>query len=169
MLSSRPEEQNTLFKEIMYRKISVREAERIARRIAVEKSRKKELLPTPEIMVIEQQLQEKLGTRVHIQKGEIGGKITIDYFSDDDLDVIVEVLGKAEAQRTSGESFKAMVATKEGDTVSENTSTESIVETEVPADVEKLEMELLDDRDKEEIKETEEVVDDIYNIKNFSL
>ena len=160
MLATRPEEQQTLFKEIMYRKISVREAERIARRIAVEKSRKKELLPTPEIMVIEQQLQEKLGTRVHIQKGEIGGKITIDYFSDDDLDVIVDVLGKAEAHRSSAESFKAMVAGKEG--VGE-------APVESPADMVKAELEMLDDRDTQEVKESEEVVDDLYNIKNFSL
>jgi ParB family chromosome partitioning protein len=48
MLSSRPEEQATLFKEIQFRKITVREAERIARRIAVDKVRKKELIPNAE-------------------------------------------------------------------------------------------------------------------------
>ena len=162
MLSTRPEEQMTLFKEIVYRKISVREAERIARRIAVEKSRKKELLPTPELMEIEKQLAEKLGTRVHIQKSEVGGKITIDYFSDEDLGVIVDVLGKAEASRTSDESFKQMLASKEG--------ANNVVETAtVPPDVEKAEVEMLDDRDPQEKKESEEDVDDLYNIKNFSL
>lgn len=156
MLATRPEEQMTLFKEIMYRKISVREAERIARRIAVEKSRKKELLPTPELMEIEKHLGERLGTRVHIQKSEVGGKITIDYFSDEDLGVIVDVLGKAEATRSSDDSFKAMVANKEGEPISQ------LVE-------EKEETAMLDDQDKQEAKETEEAVDDLYNIKNFSL
>ncbi len=164
MLSTRPEEQMTLFKEIVYRKISVREAERIARRIAVEKSRKKELLPTPEIMVIEQQLQEKLGTRVHIQKGEVGGKITIDYFSDADLDVIVDVLGKAEATRSSADSFKEMVATKEAVLPGDE-----IAPMDTKDEIEKAEVEMLDDRDKQEEKQSEEDVDDLYNIKNFSL
>jgi ParB family chromosome partitioning protein len=165
MLATRPEEQQTLFKEIMYRKISVREAERIARRIAVEKSRKKELLPTPELMEIEKQLGESLGTRVHIQKSEVGGKITIDYFSDDDLDVIVDVLGKAEAHRSSADSFKAMVAGKEGASVETTPEAPAVRQL---AD-EKAEIAMLDDRDKQEVKETEEVVDDLYNIKNFSL
>jgi hypothetical protein len=31
-------------------------------------------------LVIEQKLQESLGTRVHIEPREQGGKITIDYF-----------------------------------------------------------------------------------------
>ena len=45
MLTDRPEEQTTLFKEIMIKKITVREAEDIARRIAVDKARKKDLDP----------------------------------------------------------------------------------------------------------------------------
>jgi ParB family chromosome partitioning protein len=44
MLSTRPEEQLVLFKEIMFKKISVREAERMARRVAGDKVRKKEYL-----------------------------------------------------------------------------------------------------------------------------
>ncbi len=165
MLSTRKEEQMTLFKEIVYRKISVREAERIARRIATDKARKKELLPTPELMEIEKHLQEKLGTRVHIQQGEVGGKITIDYFSNDDLDVIVDVLGKAQARGTTEENFKAFIATKEGTPVSENISSEQVLEERA----EKEEVALLDDRNKEEVKESEEDVDSLYNIKNFSL
>lgn len=161
MLSTRKEEQMTLFKEIMYRKISVREAERIARRIAVDKARKKELLPTPELMEIEKHLQEKLGTRVHIQQAEVGGKITIDYFSNEDLDVIVDVLGKTQARNTTEENFKAFLETKEGAPIAVDTPT--LPETEKEA------VELLDDRSKEEVKQDEEVVDDLYNIKNFSL
>lgn len=163
MLSTRPEEQMTLFKEIMYRKISVREAERIARRIAVEKSRKKELLPTPELMEIEKHLGERLGTRVHIQKSEVGGKITIDYFSDEDLGVIVDVLGKAEATRSSDDSFKAMVANKEGEPLRQ------LAEEDLNSPTVKQEVEMLNDQDKEEAKKTEEAVDDLYNVKNFSL
>ncbi len=158
MLSSRPEEQMTLFKEIIYRKITVREAERIARRIATEKARKKELLPTPELLKIEKTLEEKLGTRVHIEKGEVGGKITIDYFSDEDLDTIVDVLGKAEAQRTSTDSFNAMLAMKEGAS-----------EIAPEKGDEKEEVALLDDRSSDEVQKSEQDTDDLYNVKNFSL
>lgn len=165
MLSGRKEEQMTLFKEIMYRKISVREAERIARRIATDKARKKELLPTPELMEIEKHLQDKLGTRVHIQQAEVGGKITIDYFSNEDLDVIVDVLGKAEARGSTEENFKAFIATKEGEEVKQDTQEESI--SQVVQDKE--EVELLDDRSKEEAEENDKEIDDLYNIKNFSL
>jgi len=139
MLKERPEEQQTLFKEITVRKISVREAERIARRIAVDKVRKKELLPNSELMVIEQKLQETLGTRVHIEPREQGGKITIDYFTPEDLDTIMQVVMSV-----------------------------PIVET-VPQPETKEEMLHLDDRDKQEVAQSEEDIEDLYNIKNFSL
>jgi ParB family chromosome partitioning protein len=145
MLASRPEEQMTLFKEITVRKISVREAERIARRIAVDKVRKKELLPNTELMQIEQELQERLGTRVHIEPREQGGKITIDYFSPDDLETIVKVLGKE------------IVAAQLGQTVVPEGMTEE------PTVID------LDDRSAEEVKKSDEEVEDLYNIKNFSL
>lgn len=85
MLSDRPEEQNTLLKEIMYKKISVREAERIARRIAYDKARKKDYVVDTDLMDLEEKLQEKLGTRVKIDKKDFGGQITIDFFSNDDV------------------------------------------------------------------------------------
>ncbi len=162
MLSTRPEEQMTLFKEIVFRKISVREAERIARRIAVDKVRKKELLPNTELMEIENRLQESLGTRVHIEPREVGGKITIDYFSNDDLDTIIHVLGKSEnSTRGPIQTLKDLFTKKDEEANIENL--------EKPTPEEKEEVALLDDRDKEETAKSEEDVDDLYNIKNFSL
>jgi len=49
MLINRPEEQATLFKEILVRRMTVRDAEQTARRIAVERSRKNDL--TPELLL----------------------------------------------------------------------------------------------------------------------
>lgn len=167
MLSTRPEEQMTLFKEIVFRKISVREAERIARRIAVDKVRKKELLPNTELMEIENKLQESLGTRVHIEPREVGGKITIDYFSNDDLDTIIHVLGKSEnSTRGPIQTLKDLFIKKDDDAKQDE------LDRELADDItleEKEEVALLDDRDKEETAKSEEDVDDIYNIKNFSL
>ncbi len=94
MLIDRPEEQNVLFKEIMLRKMTVRDAEKVARRIAYEKIRRKEKMYNPEIVEIEEEVGGALGTRVHIEKkltGE-GGKIEIDFFDDESLQNILNVI-----------------------------------------------------------------------------
>ena len=92
MLSNRPDEQAVLFKEIVYKKITVREAERIAREIATDRARRKDNLPDAETEEIQNQLQESLGTRVHIDKKKEGGKITIDFFSEEDLRTILNII-----------------------------------------------------------------------------
>lgn len=88
MLTDRREEQLTLFKEIIAKKLNVRDAERIARRIAVDRVRKYDV--NPEMALLEHELTEKLGTRVQIEKKEVGGKIVIDFFSDEDVRNIVK-------------------------------------------------------------------------------
>lgn len=96
MLSSKPQEQETLYNEIITRRLNVRDAEQIARRIAVDRARRIEL---PETVALEKELSERLRTRVRIEKKEKGGKITIDFFSPEDLDHICSSLGAAhEAQ-----------------------------------------------------------------------
>lgn len=110
MLSDRPEEQNTLFKEIIIRKVTVREAERIARKIAHDKVRKKEYMQDPEIMEMQEKLQETLGTRVHIEKKEVGGHITIDFFSDEDLRTILELVKSNQTQGSSAMLERFMAA-----------------------------------------------------------
>ncbi len=95
MLVDRPEEQETLFKEIMFKKLNVRDAEGIARRIAFEKARKQ---MDPEMADLEDKLKESLGTRVRIEKKDEGGKITIDFFNADDLQTIYSLLMKQKAE-----------------------------------------------------------------------
>ncbi len=87
MLIDRPQEQETLFKEIIFKKLNVREAESIARHIAVERARK---LIDQELIDIEGLFKEKLGTRVRIEKREEGGRVTIDFFNKDDLRALLE-------------------------------------------------------------------------------
>ncbi|MEN9552330.1 MAG: chromosome partitioning protein ParB, chromosome partitioning protein ParB family [Candidatus Parcubacteria bacterium] len=100
MLIDRPQEQMTLFKEMMIRKMTVREAESIARRIAFEKVRKKDLFMTPEVVDMEQGLAESLGTRVQIEPREKGGRISIDYFSHEELLAISIAIRKAGEEKT---------------------------------------------------------------------
>lgn len=88
MLADRPTEQAILFREIQLKHLTVRDTESIARRIAFDRVRKKEYLYSPEILDMEKELGEALGTRVAIETKENGGKLTIDFMSEDDLRVI---------------------------------------------------------------------------------
>ena len=87
MLNDRPEEQDVVFREILLKKLSVREVERIVRKIATDKVRKKnEGEFDTELIEMEKRFMETLGTRVQIQKTDYGGRLTIDYFSVEDLE-----------------------------------------------------------------------------------
>ena len=146
MLNDRKDEQTTLFKEIIIKKITVREAERIARHIAHDKIRKKQYAPDPEIIELEGKLRDVLGTRVQIERREVGGHIMIDFFSNDDLQSILGLL-KSNQNKNPNEALEKFVASEKGHLKDED-------------------IKLFDDRSKEEIKKDEE---DLYNIKNFSI
>jgi ParB family chromosome partitioning protein len=92
MLTDRPEEQDTLFKEIVLRKTTVRVVEQLARRIATDKIRKHD--KTPEMMELERSLTETLGTRVLIENRPNGGRVMIEFFSPEDLSHIAMILAE---------------------------------------------------------------------------
>lgn len=97
MLTDRPQERDTLFKEIVLKKTSVRMVEQMARRIAQDKIRKHD--KTPEMMEIEKNLTETLGTRVLIENRPNGGRVLIEFFSPEDLTHIANMLAAREAER----------------------------------------------------------------------
>ncbi len=165
MLSDRQDEQMVLFKEILFKKISVREAERIARKIAFEKIRNKDYVPDPELMAIEEKLRESLGTRVHIEKKDFGGHIKIDFFSHDDLRSIF-ALFKANESKNGTEMLEAYIEKTAPQTEVLASEAVSDVAEEVPMPDTNLPPE--DDRPKEEIKKAEDDPD-LYNIEKFSL
>lgn len=105
MLSDRPEEQATLYKEIMVKKMSVRDAEKVARKIAQDRVRKKEFVVDPKIRKYEKELSENLGTRVHIEPKEKGGQITIDYFTYKDLEQILLSITKIEREQDMMDTY----------------------------------------------------------------
>lgn len=90
-LNSRPQERETLYKEIVLKKLPVRAAERIARSIAQEKVRSYHR-KTPDMVALEKALTEKLGTRVIIETNAEGGRLLIDFFSPEDLSVLAQSL-----------------------------------------------------------------------------
>lgn len=155
MLADHPEEQMVLFKEIVYKKITVREAERLARKIAYDRVRKKEFMPDPEITELEEEFQEKLGTRVHIDRKELGGQIKIDFFSTEDLRTILDLIQKGEAEKKPADLLENYIAqNNENSDVGHPTSEPEPTETPV------------DDRTKEETQKDDT---DLYNISNFSV
>src|SRR3989339_1088270 len=145
MLADHPQEQLVLFKEIVYKKITVREAERLARKIAYDRVRKKEFMPDPEITELEEEFQEKLGTRVHIDRKELGGKIKIDFFSTEDLRTILDSINKSISEKKPEEMLQNFIAKSE-------------------VKIENQEKAPIDDRSKEEKTQDEA---DLYNISNF--
>lgn len=154
MLIDHPEEQMVLYKEIIYRKITVREAEKLARKVAYDRIRKKEWMPDPEITELEEEFQEKLGTRVHIDRRELGGQIKIDYFSTEDLREILDLIKKSNIEKSPHEMLEkhhlAVEAPEHLEPLPELT----------PLDV------ALDDRSKDEIEQDDA---DLYNISKFSV
>lgn len=85
MLSGNEEEQNNLYRRIVDRKLTVREAERISRHISRENTKKMDELIDQETRIIEEKLSDTLGTKVQIEKSGEKGKIHIDFFSEEEL------------------------------------------------------------------------------------
>jgi ParB family chromosome partitioning protein len=154
MLADHPQEQLVLFKEIVYKKITVREAERLARKIAYDRVRKKEFMPDPEITELEEEFQEKLSTRVHIDRKELGGQIKIDFFSTEDLRTILDSIQKSSNVQSDLPAQAGMLENH----IAQNIPIEQVGEV-VPA-------EAVDDRAKEDVEKDDT---DLYNISNFSV
>lgn len=171
MLNDRPEEQEVVFQEILLKKLSVREVERIARKIATDKIRKR----NPDefdihLIEIEKQFTETLGTRVQIQKTDFGGKLTIDYFSTDDLELLLTRI-KQEYQDTQMSQSPAQSATA----ITQATSLE-ITDLPVPQSFSDIEIpealfipEVSDEYAEDTIIEPEADDSDLYSISNFTV
>lgn len=174
MLKDKPDERTVLFKEIMYKKISVREAERLARLVAKDKVRKKELLPDPEVEEMEGKMQEALGTRVHIDKKEGGGQIKIDFFSNEDLYTILDLINAVQSTGKNSLMDRHIEKNTRAEDISEGPLTieeeiGSIPEVMEEGEEEHEKEDMDEDRTKEEQEESEKELDDLYNISNFSL
>ena len=84
----------------MTKKLTVREAESLSRRVATEKIRNKGKYLDPAMIEMEKTFTETLGTRVRIERVKEGGTVVIDFFSPDDLRVLLEKLANTQAQGT---------------------------------------------------------------------
>src|SRR3989338_4164364 len=160
MLADRPAEQSTLFKEIIFKRMTVREAEGIARRIAFDRVRKKDRAIDPQTVEIEEKLSEALGTRVQIEHKDNGGKIHIDFFSPEDLQGIVQMI----------EQRRAALAQSQGVIPPPVTAQEIVEEVkEVLSEVVTSEPPTAATTPSTPPQQQNEGGDDLYSIRNFSL
>jgi ParB family chromosome partitioning protein len=185
MLADRPEEQIVLFKEVMYKKLTVRETEGIARRIAYDRVRKKSLFQDPELAALEERFTERLGTRVRIEKKDQGGKMVIDFFSNDDLRGILDLVQASKARSGTELMDKFIQSQKDAPPVEEAPRILVTVEEAVSdLEQERAEKELLkqtqeetieeeilamNDKSPEELRREEEEEEALYSIGNFSI
>ncbi len=114
MLGNRPDEQRTLAEEIVLKKLTVRETEAVARRIAQDKVTERYKI-NPEILALERQLTEHLGTRVQIEPRPVGGRVVISYFSAEELGTLLASLRLEEEAQLESDVFAgdALAVTQE--------------------------------------------------------
>ncbi|EGL83648.1 parB-like partition protein [Caldalkalibacillus thermarum TA2.A1] len=86
-----------LAKKCIDEQLSVRQLEQLIKQLndvsRETKQKKSKTKPNPFIHQYEEQLKSKLGTSVKIKKGDKKGKIEIEFFSDEDLQRLVEMIG----------------------------------------------------------------------------
>ena len=97
------EEQLFAAETVLRRNATVRATERlVARQLGISKSRRKSQSTTPAVATaiedLQNRLQQHLGTHVSIHHGEKRGRIEIEYYGNDDLQRVVNVLGLPAAE-----------------------------------------------------------------------
>jgi ParB family chromosome partitioning protein len=85
--------QSAALETILQRSLNVRQTEELVRRLQGERAKKKgKKRRSAEESALEEQLQESLGTRVTLRRGTKGGSIVIRFFSDEELNALVDRL-----------------------------------------------------------------------------
>ena len=80
------------WKRIVKEGLSVRQAEALFKMAVPSKKKKMVKTSSPQVKAIEDQLIGILGTKVKLKVGEDGGSIEISYYSNDDLDRIIDLI-----------------------------------------------------------------------------
>lgn len=85
--------QSAALRSILTRGLNVRQSEELVRKLKGQKSRTtKRTEPSPEIQALQDRLRDSLGTKVKLQQGPKGGRITLYYYSDEELNSLTDKL-----------------------------------------------------------------------------
>lgn len=92
---STPEAQQAALHTVLTQDLNVRQTEELVRKLSGQKpaSSPRPASP-PEITALEERLRAALGTRVRLRHGRRGGSLTLYYYSDEELDSLLERLLK---------------------------------------------------------------------------
>lgn len=90
-----PQAQLAALQTIVVNGLNVRQTEELVRKLSGERPpRKAKPDQVPEIKAIEERLRDHLGTRVNLNHGAKGGSLVIHYYSDEELDTLIDrILG----------------------------------------------------------------------------
>lgn len=94
-----PEKMILMYKLIQEQGLNVRQVEAKVREITVRRQLDA-AAPDPKLMALETQLRGRLGTQVKIQRQGRGGKIMIEFFSDEELDNLIDRMATPEASQS---------------------------------------------------------------------
>lgn len=97
-IARQPEEQQRAFQSVVARGLSVRDTERMTRRIAAEATQRKDNLIDAETRAVEESLSGTFGAPVFIEKDRKGkGRIAIEFYSEEELEAITARLASITA------------------------------------------------------------------------
>ncbi len=90
---STPQSQSAALQTVIRQDLNVRQTEELVRRLSGEKTR----LPpkpkqSPEIIALQDRLRERLGTKVSLNQRRKGGTMVINYYSDEELNALVDLI-----------------------------------------------------------------------------
>ncbi len=87
------EAQSAVLRSILKLSLNVRQTEELVRKLSGEKAQKQPPAPpNPEIKDLEDQLRQRLGTKVTLNQRIKGGTLTIHYYSAEELDSLLEMI-----------------------------------------------------------------------------
>jgi ParB family chromosome partitioning protein len=92
-----PEKIILMHKQVMEQGWNVRQVEQKVRELTVKKQMDAVAID-PKLLALESQLRGKLGTQVKIQRQGQGGRITIEFFSDEELEELIHKMAQEKAE-----------------------------------------------------------------------
>ncbi len=88
-----PKAQDAALGTVITRGLNVRQTEELVRKLSGQRRpRKKESARSPEETAVEEDLRQALGTKVSLRRGRSGGTITLHFYSDEELEALIERL-----------------------------------------------------------------------------
>ncbi len=85
--------QKAALQSVIQNELSVRQTEELVRKMLGRRpEKKKKVALSPELASLQDRLRESLGTKVSMQSSAKGGRITLHYYSDEELNALIEKL-----------------------------------------------------------------------------